>query len=889
MPLDPDFPTDPLAILDPAVRWYPGDQLIADVGRGMLIPPLVENVRQGVSRWRASGYAGASETTRVLLSWWFEREHFLPSSEGWQAFAWRFAQREAVESAVWLYEVEGARDPLSLFRYDSTRALSLSMFDEDWTRYVLKLATGAGKTKVMSLLIAWSYFHKLYEPGSTLSTNVLLVAPNIIVLDRLLVDFEAARIFHSDPLIPPNGYEGRTWQDDFRLTVHVQDQLGHVGETGNLFLTNIHRVRRGDVVPSADDADLMDFFLGRKPVAKTTDSTVDLGVIVRTVPDLLVINDEAHHVRKETDWFRQIEDLHRGLQRKGGALSAQFDLTATPRHTNRAIFAQTISDYPLVEAIAQGVVKTPVLPDQASRDRLRIQQSDRYSERFQDHLELGVREWRRSYEELAKAGKKSVLFVMTDNTTSCDEVAEYLEGRYPELLGAVLVIHTNRSGEISESAASKNKAELELLRRQAREIDSWDSPYKAVVSVMVLREGWDVQNVTTIVGLRPYAAPAAILPEQTLGRGLRRMFGREAVQEQVSVVGTDAFLAFVEEIKNEGVELERVPMGSGARPRGPMVIEIDRANAEKDLGSLEIPLPKLKPRIERGYNLTDLEAEELKPARLTLKMFSEAEQRQIIFRHINTGEVSHMTDLDVSGPGDWRNVVGWFTRSIMADLRLVGGFAVLFGKVKAYVEDGLFDRRVDLDDSNVLRNLSEAAVTKAVFDTLKGAINRLTVRDSGGTRIQEHVKVSETRPAVVKHQPFVESPKTLFNKVVGDNNFERAFARFLDRAKDVEAFFKNTEATGFRIEYQSVNGGIRNYYPDFVARDTDGVVWIIETKGREDVEDAGKFARLKLWCEDATEQDAPRKYRALFVRQEDWDKLVNPLSTLGEAAAVFAS
>jgi type III restriction enzyme len=55
MPLDPNFPTDPLAILDPSVRWYPGDQLIADVGRGMLIPPLVENVRQGVSRWRASG------------------------------------------------------------------------------------------------------------------------------------------------------------------------------------------------------------------------------------------------------------------------------------------------------------------------------------------------------------------------------------------------------------------------------------------------------------------------------------------------------------------------------------------------------------------------------------------------------------------------------------------------------------------------------------------------------------------------------------------------------------------------------------------------------------------------------------------------------------------
>src|SRR6185437_10625872 len=130
-------------------------------------------------------------------------------------------------------------------------------------------------------------------------------------------------------------------------------------------------------------------------------------------------------------------------------------------------------------------------------------------------LDLGVREWKRGYDELAKAGKKSVLFVMTDNTANCDEVAEYLEGRYPELKGAVLVIHTNASGVISESPTSKKKGELELLRQQAREIDGWESPYKAVVSVMVLREGWDVRNVTTIIGLRPYGAPAGILPEQT--------------------------------------------------------------------------------------------------------------------------------------------------------------------------------------------------------------------------------------------------------------------------------------------------------------------------------------------------------------------------------------
>ena len=887
MALDPHFPTDPCAILDPAIRWYPGDALLdPELGAAKLIPPLVEKVRRGVQAWRAAGYLGASETTRALLAYWFGRDHFIYGPEGPSLFAWRFAQREAVESAVWLYEVEQARDPFSLIRYDSSGAVSLGMFDEDWTRYVLKLATGAGKTKVMSLLIAWSYFHKFYEPGSPLSTNILLVAPNIIVLDRLLVDFEGARIFFTDPLLPPNGYGGRSWNDDFQLTVHVQDQLGHVGETGNLFLTNIHRVRDGDRTPSADDADLTDFFLGAKPVAKTTDSTVDLGVIVRTVPDLLVLNDEAHHVRRDTDWWKQIELLHRSLQRRGAGLSAQLDLTATPRHSNRAIFVQTISDYPLVEAIAQRVVKTPVLPDPASRARLRVQQSDIFSERYRDHLDLGVREWRRAYDELEKAGKKSVLFVMTDNTANCDEVGAFLEARYPELKGAVLVIHTKTNGEISEAASGKSKTELDILRRQSREIDEWDSPYKAVVSVMVLREGWDVKNVTTIVGLRPYAAPAAILPEQTLGRGLRRMFGGD-VKEQVSVVGTDAFLAFVEEIRNEGVELEQRPMGPGSPASGPMVIEIDRTDPEKDVDALDIALPKLKARIERGYNLADLEAEHLTARRQPVKTFTEAEQRQIVFRDINTSEVSHITELDTAGSGDWRNVVGWFTRTIMADLRMVGGFDILFGKVKRFIEDGLFERPVSLDDANVIRNLSEAGVTRVLFDTMKGAINRLTISDSGTTVVQDHIKVSATRPAVVKNQPFVEARRSIFNKVVGDNEFEIKFAEFLEAADDVQAFYKNSEATGFRIEYQSATGGIRNYYPDFVVRDTSGIVWIAETKGREDIEDVHKIARLKLWCADATAQDAPRQYRPLYVRQEDWDKLLNPLRSVGEAATVF--
>src|SRR5690606_26051390 len=106
----------------------------------------------------------------------------------------------------------------------------------------------------------------------------------------------------------------------------------------------------------------------------------------------------------------------------------------------------------------------------------------------------------------------------------------------------------------------------------------------------------------------------------------------------------------------------------------------------------------------------------------------------------------------------------------------------------------------------------------------------------------------------------------------------------LEAAADVQAFYKNTEATNFTIEYQSASGGIvRDYRPDFVVRAIDGTIWIIETKGREDLEDPRKWERLKLWCEDASKQDAPNRYRPLFVREEVWKSRLNPVRTLAEA------
>src|SRR5439155_1221307 len=195
--------------------------------------------------------------------------------------------------------------------------------------------------------------------------------------------------------------------------------------------------------------------------------------------------------------------------------------------------------------------------------------------------------------------------VMTDDTKNCDDVAAYLEETYSDLKGAVLVIHTKNNGEISESSSGKNKDELEALRKLANEIDAMDNPYKAIVSVLMLKEGWDVRNVTTIVGLRAYSSKSNILPEQTLGRGLRKMYPG-GVEEYVSVIGTDAFMDFVESIKAEGVVLERKAMGEGTDAKAPLVVEVDNENKQKDLDKLDIEIPVLTPRTYREYKNLDL-------------------------------------------------------------------------------------------------------------------------------------------------------------------------------------------------------------------------------------------------------------------------------------------
>ena len=243
------------------------------------------------------------------------------------------------------------------------------------------------------------------------------------------------------------------------------------------------------------------------------------------------------------------------------------------------------------------------------------------------------------------------------------------------------------------------------------------------------------------------------------------------------------------------------------------------------------------------------------------------------------GDIHHTVRLDGAGAADYRSVIGFFARQMLKDLRLVGGYDVLYGKVKTYVRESLFaGAPVDLEDAVILRNLSEPEVGKVLHDTFIRAINGLTVRESGSARVEDTIRLRDTRPFRTDPRAYYVPKKSLFNKIVGEpraGGLELKFARFLDDAPDVIAFAKNYLAVGFRLDYVRPDGELSNYVPDFLVKNAGGAIWVVETKGREELDLPAKMARLKQWCADARDASfaaGGSDYGFVYVDEESFTK-----------------
>lgn len=827
---------------------------LLDITSKLRTAPCVPALREAVKAWVAGGYKGITDTTRILLNHWFYTDHKLATGI---PFKYHRSQQEAIETLIFAWEYEKVRSRKSLLeRYaQDLRDVRLPPYD-GFARYCIKMATGSGKTKVMSLAVAWQFFNAVREAeevAKDYAKTFLIIAPNVIVLERLKTDFAGARIFRSDPVIP------RELEIFWEFDCVMRGEAEKASAEGTLFLTNVQQFYERPDRNADAEPDVMTAVLGSKPPTQKLELTDFGDRIGLRAGHLLVINDEAHHTHdEENEWNVVIRGLHATTP-----LAAQLDLSATPRFQKGAIFPWTISDYPLKQAILDGIVKRPM----KGIARIVEAKSDYASVRYRGYLTAAVERWREYRDQLTALKRKPVLFVMMNDTDEADDVAGWLREKYPAEFGGAKtqVIHTKKSGEVSDT-------DLDAARIAVREVDSPDSPINAIVSVLMLREGWDVRNVTVVVGLRPYTAKANILPEQAIGRGLRLMFRDIPVDftERVDIIGNQKFLDFVDDLeKLEDLKLDTFEVGKDKL----QIVTILPLDGRK---GYDIGLAVLSPTLVRKKTLADeIAGLDVMSFQTILLPLTADDPRNQTFRYEGYDIITLRKEVEreytIPEPQTAQEVIGYYSRRIAESVKLPSQFAALAPKVREFFEQKAFGQTVELSDLTVVKAMSTPVAHYVCVDVFSKALKKLAIAEQEPTLLEPERLLSACQPFPWS-RPVWEGVKTVFNLVPCDNHFERDFAKFLDNATDVTAYAKLPQPFGFSIEYTDGVMNLRSYYPDFVAVDDKGTRWLLETKGAETGDVAHKDAAAAQWCENAT-QLTKTKWQYLKIPQKGFETL----------------
>lgn len=786
--------------------------------------PLVAAVQRASAEWAKDGYkSGTSPTTRRLLEWWFIEDHLVNKEK----FEFWPSQRRGIEALVYAYEVLGVRNLYGLAQQLQVQ-IPVNPTTDNRPKYALKMATGSGKTTLMAMAIAWSYFNFLKEKNEKdFTNNFLMIAPNLIVLDRLMGDskkpeYFGAHIFKNYPLVPPE------WSKDFHIDVVGPDDPPIPRTPSALFITNWQKfVERTENLPTNPVQEA----LGAKPPVDLLAQEPLLDVL-RTRKNLMVLNDEAHHVWDEgLVWTKAIDELN-----KSNGVMCQLDFSATPKDQKGQLFPHVIAEYKLGEAIEDQIVKRPKI---AEIEDLPEIESDDASEKYRVQIDAGVEKWRQFHREHTKSGKKPVLFVLADKTKSADQIKEYLDG-FDELRDRVLVIHTDNTGEVS-------KKDLDVARKAAREIDSDENPYRAVVSVLMLREGWDVRNVVVIVPLRSLTAKSKILPEQTLGRGLRRMLPNQLNwTEELLVVEHPAFHDILDEaMAEQGYKLEFTPVQQPEKL--PVTIMVDEAKKQYDL---TVPITR------GGMTRSMKKLEDLKIINLPAPLFNYADlsprEIKLKTRDMLTKQIEKQEVIDMPFADRPEVYIAAITKKIEKFARLTGQFEKLVPLTKSYIQDRLFDKKIDFTPDD-LKKLNSDRVRLKLVEVFVDNINDLTAVSEDIEVTEEELRATDAKPFPWSRDAY-EAKKTVLNLVPVANKLELNFARILDNDDEVVAFIKNETrpaTLGLQISYVDANGFVRNYVPDFIIK-TEDAMWVIETKGKEDIDVKFKDKRAREWCESVT-------------------------------------
>ena len=806
---------------------------------------LDQKIKQAVDTWRNKDYEGVSPTTKRLLEFWFKEEHLLEDGSFFNF--WR-CQREAIESLIYIYEVCGLKRIYEMAQSFGV-SLQIDPTTDLWPKYCFKMATGSGKTFVMAIALVWQYFNKIYETKSDLkySSHFLLLAPNLIVFDRLKQDFQDNKIFRKFPFIP------KEWQVDFDLQVVFQSAPEEPHSKGILHLTNIQQLyERGE----SEERQPIEELLGLKPKREEIAQYEVLLSRLQNYKDLAIMNDEAHHVHSDDlEWNKAIAKIHQGIQEQSGeGLVAQLDFSATPKDFNGNPFPHIIYDYPLREAIRDKIVKRPRIgiieeaPEIPTKD---------FVKRNQIQIDTGIEKLKEFQKEFEGTDKKPVLFIITDVTRNADKVGKYLRDRGFE--EGVLIIHTDTKGVIT-------KKDLEKAREAARKIDLAENPYDIIVSVMMLKEGWDVKNVCVIVPLRAFVSQ--ILPEQTLGRGLRRMFpDNEELEEKLIVIDHPKFRQLWEaEIEKGELEVDITTIEKVYQPANRIFVEPSKSKYDIEIPILEGGYKRTLPDISM-LNLKDLPKNQFKLEEIEVPPIMYKE-KDLLDQKIVKEEVLSFDYVEIA-----QLYLAFITNAILSKIGAPKSlFNELLPKIKDYLGNYLFGEKINLEDTETVKKLNQIFVREKILEVFTSALNKLWQFEETPAKIK-YFKISQL-PLFHTSEPIYEAKKTVFNALPYSkrSEFEKEFMMYLDNQSEVEKFTKIFSRIPVRIPYYEENY-LRHYVPDFVVFANNNF-YLVETKGMEEMELEIKMKHAIEWCKRVSEL-SKSKWFYFKISKSDFEKYKN--------------
>ena len=848
-------------------------------------------------------------TTAVLLRFWFDDAHC-----DFRNLNFHSGQRQAILNAIYIHEVLKKERVLDVYQAVAPHLLTekgmsiAELADQiyDHPKYAVKMATGTGKTWVLQALMIWQYLNAKHEQGNY-TKNFLVVAPGLIVYERLLDaflgkkdesgirDFETSDLKGTQDLFIPEEFRNGVF-GFLQSAVATKEEIGrkNTGD-GVIAITNYHLLMGVDEKPTDDGTWSLDVrpgvAAGNSLDVLDGDSGRGLALeYLASLPDLMVVNDEAHHIHSvkragevsEVEWQKSLRYISENKGRK----FIQVDFSATPfneKSKEKVFFPHIIVDFPIEKAIRQGLVKTITL---AERKEINEEELDFNAVRNEAGKVVDLSEGQRRMLSagLAKLNNLRVSFanieaenpdirnkdpkmlVVCEDTNAVPLVVDFLKNEQGMDNEEIIEIHSNKKGEVGDAEWSEIKNQLSAL-------DKHQNP-RVVVSVLMLREGFDVNNICVIVPLR--SSQSGILLEQTIGRGLRLMWrekefaeikaeNRRKVMEEhkspdnsidvLSIVEHPRFREFYAELLDNGLAAEE----SDDRDK-PTLGDMITVGLKENYEKYDFNFPLIVADKEEVMSSPELEISKMPKFPISLEALKAYIPKNEQWDETEITNGVRFGDFDVTSgvyrATSYNDFIARLVRRTTEktngnELLITSGrrgklnnlpafsinSALIMGIIDRYIRTQLFGEEFNPQEEDNWRVLKNKEVVEHIIREIAAKI--LAARDNTTVMRDSEViqnPLSSVEKLTIRENYALDLKKSIYESTPYPSNkgqFEHDFMLYADSDGEVDALLKIVENrhTFVRLRYVREDSQPAYYYPDFLVRIGEDI-YLVETKAQ---------------------------------------------------------